>query len=168
MTTLFARIIEFHRKCHNISLTSKPAIRSLIARILYMGIPFSIYLEICSFSCDKHKYTLAYSNIRCTFIMTLSTTCSLLMTLDVFIYSFVHFWLFIIIRFSFHNYNVFSQNRQRTLQFIHAQAHTKMSFGCHETNILTLISRKSIYDKRIKFCMSYSVINRKGSNIFIP
>ena len=63
MTTLFARIIEFHRKWYNNSLTSKPAIRSLISRILYMGIPFSIYLEICSFSCQKHKYTLAYSNI---------------------------------------------------------------------------------------------------------
>ena len=63
MTTLFARIIEFHSKWYNNSLTSKPAIRSLISRILYMGIPFSIYLEICSFSCHKHKYTLAYSNI---------------------------------------------------------------------------------------------------------
>ena len=92
--------------------------------------------------------------------MTLSTTCCLLMTLDVFIYSFVHFCIFIIIRFSFHNYNVFSQNRQRTLQFIHAQAHTKMSFGCHETNISTLISSKITYDKTIKFCISYSVINR--------
>ena len=166
MTTLFARIIEFHRKWYNNSLTSKPAIRSLISRILYMGIPFSIYLEICSFSCHKHKYTLAYSNIRCTFIMTLSTTCCLLMTLDVFIYSFVHFCIFIIIRFSFHNYNVFSQNRQRTLQFIHAQAHTKMSFGCHETNISTLISSKITYDKTIKFCIFYSVINRNAPKYY--
>ena len=96
--------------------------------------------------------------------MTLSTTCCLLMTLDVFIYSFVHFWIFIIIRFSFHNYNVFSQNRQRTFQFIHAQAHTKMSFGCHETNILTLMSSKITYDKRIKFCISCSVIMRNVYN----
>lgn len=164
MTNLFAKIFEFHRKYYNVELYSRPAIRSLIARILYTGIPFSIYLEICSFSCHNHRYTLAYSNIRYTFIMTLSTTCSLLMTLDVFIYSFVHFWIFVIIRFSFHNCNVFSQNLQRTLQFIHAQAHTKMSFGCHETNILTHIRRKIIYDKIIKFCMSYSVINR---DIFI-
>ena len=63
MTTLFAKIFEFHTKYYNISLYIRPAIRSLIARILYTGIPFSIHLEICSFSCHKHKYTLAYSTI---------------------------------------------------------------------------------------------------------
>ena len=63
MTNLFAKIFEFHRKYYNVALYSRPAIRSSIARILYTGIPFSIYLEICSFSCHNHRYTLAYSNI---------------------------------------------------------------------------------------------------------
>ena len=97
------------------------------------------------FLSQTYIYTYIFQHYRCTFIMTLSTTCCLLMTLDVFIYSFVHFWIFIIIRFSFNNYNVFSQNRQGTLQLVHAQAHTKMSFGCHETNILTLMFQETQY-----------------------
>ena len=40
IAALFAKIFEFQTKYCNISLYSRTAIRSLIARILFTGIPF--------------------------------------------------------------------------------------------------------------------------------